>query len=52
MKKQFKKFNEDIKLTSNQTEDAKTKYTRVCRTLHDKYYESNYYGKTKFPFVV
>ena len=50
MKEQFKKFNEDIRLTSNQIEDAKTKYNGVCKTLHNKYYESNYDGKTKLLF--
>lgn len=50
MKEQFKKFNEDIKLTSNQREDAKMKYTNVCKTLHKKYYDSDFDGKTKLLF--
>lgn len=50
MKKEFKKFCEDIRLTPNQNEDAKTKYTGVCKTLHKKYYNSEYDGKTKFLF--
>lgn len=50
MKEQFKEFNEDIKLTSNQREDAKTKYTNVCKTLHNEYYESDFDGKTKLLF--
>ncbi|RLD60185.1 MAG: nucleotidyltransferase [Bacteroidetes bacterium] len=50
MKKPFKKFNEDIKLTSNQKEDAKTKYTNVSKTLHKEYYDTEYDGKTKFLF--
>ncbi len=50
MKERFKKFNEDIKLTSNQREDAKTKYTNVCETLHKKYYDSYFDGKTKLLF--
>lgn len=29
MKEKFKKFNEDIKLTSNQREDAKIKYKNL-----------------------
>ncbi|WP_163325509.1 nucleotidyltransferase domain-containing protein [Draconibacterium mangrovi] len=50
MKEHFKKFNEEIKLTSNQREDAKSKYTNVCKTLHNAYYESIYDGKTKLLF--
>lgn len=50
MKDEFKKFNEDIKLTSNQREDAKSKYTNVCKTLHKEYYESDFDGKTKLLF--
>jgi len=50
MKKEFNKFCEDIRLTPKQNEDAKTKYTGVCKTLHNEYYESDYDGKTKLLF--
>ncbi len=50
MKEQFEKFNKDIRLTSNQKEDAKTKHTNVCKILHKKYYDTEYNGKTKFLF--
>lgn len=50
MKKEFKKFCNDIRLTSNQSEDAKTKYKGVCKKLHKEYYESEYDGKTKLLF--
>lgn len=50
MKKEFKKFCYDIRLTPNQNEDAKTKYKGVCKTLHKEYYKSEYDGKTKLLF--
>lgn len=50
MKKQFKKFSEEIRLTSNQSDDAKTKYTGVCKVLHKEYYGNNYDGNSKFLF--
>lgn len=50
MKKEFKQFCEDIRLTPNQNDDAKTKYTNVCKTLHKEYYELEYDGKTKLLF--
>lgn len=50
MKHEFKEFSENIRLTSIQQEDAKTKYDGVCKTLHKKYYENNYDGKTKLLF--
>jgi hypothetical protein len=34
-------------LTSNQLEDAKTKYDGVCSKLHDHYYTTQYNGSTK-----
>lgn len=44
----FLQFYENIKLTKLQREDAVTKYTGVCKKLHDYYYpESEYSGKTK-----
>lgn len=50
MEKEFKKFCNDIRLTTNQKEDAKKKYKGVCKTLHKEYYESEYDGKTKLLF--
>ncbi len=50
MKKEFKQFCEDIRLTPNQNDDAKTKYANVCKTLHKEYYELEYDGKTKLLF--
>lgn len=50
MKKEFKEFCEGVRLTQNQNEDAKTKYTGVCKTLHKEYYESDYDGTTKLLF--
>jgi len=48
MQEQFLKFYENIKLTSAQREDAKTKYTGVCKKLHDHYYsDAEYDGSTK-----
>lgn len=45
---QFEKFIDNIKLTSAQREDAKTKYTGVCKKLHDHYYQNvEYTGATK-----
>lgn len=46
MEKEFEKFYENIKLTSAQKEDAKTKYTGVCSKLHDYYYPSTTYSGT------
>lgn len=50
MKEEFKKFSENIRLTSNQETDAKTKYDGVCETLHKQYYGTKYDGKTKLLF--
>jgi len=50
MKKQFKTFNSNIRLTTNQEKDAKTKYDGVCKTLHNYYYDTKYSGSTKFLF--
>jgi len=50
MRKDFLTFCENIKLTSKQNEDAKTKYEGVCKKLHDSYYDSDYDGSTKFLF--
>ena len=44
----FNAFCENIKLTSVQYADAKTKYDNVCKTLHNHYYPSlEYNGSTK-----
>ena len=50
MEKEFKQFAENIRLTENQEEDAKTKYNGVCKKLHTSYYDSDYDGSTKFLF--
>jgi len=51
MKKQFKNFNKNIRLTDKQEEDAKTKYDGVCKSLHNYYYPNKKYdGSTKFLF--
>lgn len=48
IEEQFKKFYENIKLTPLQREDAKTKYSGVCKKLHDYYYpDVEYNGSTK-----
>lgn len=41
---QFVRFLENISLTANQKEDAKRKYTGVCETLHDYFYEGTQYN--------
>jgi hypothetical protein len=50
MEEYFNKFLENIELTSNQKEDAKTKYKGVCKKIHDYYYENEYNGNTTFLF--
>jgi hypothetical protein len=50
MQQQFKQFSDNIRLTDNQEQDAKTKYIGVCQKLHDSYYETKYSGKTKLLF--
>jgi len=50
MKVQFTQFSENIRLTQSQENDAKTKYSGVCKTLHKNYYENDYDGKTKYLF--
>lgn len=48
---QFTDLNENIKLTAAQREDAKTKYTGVCKTLHTYFYpDTEYNGDTKLLF--
>lgn len=46
----FKKLLDNIELTSNQKEDAKTKYNWVCETVHWYFYENEYDWKTKYLF--
>lgn len=51
MEEQFNKFYNNIKLTKKQREDAKIKYSGVCKTLHEFYYpDINYNGSTKLLF--
>lgn len=42
MEKQFISFLENITLTPAQSDDARTKYTGVCKTLYDVYYTGDY----------
>ncbi len=44
----FFQFNNNLSLTQNQYNDAKTKYDSVCKTLHNYYYSSSYDGSTKY----
>jgi hypothetical protein len=50
MEEQFFKFLENITLTTQQREDAKTKYAGVCKKLHDAFYAAEYSGQSKFLF--
>lgn len=50
MEKEFKQFSENIRLTDNQEQGAKTKYEGVCKKLHSSYYDSDYDGSTKYLF--
>lgn len=50
MQKNFTKFADNIRLTANQEEDAKTKYDGVCKKLHTSYYDTEYDGSTKLLF--
>ncbi|QQG42455.1 MAG: hypothetical protein HYW15_03020 [Candidatus Giovannonibacteria bacterium] len=48
IQEQFEKFYENIQLTPSQKEDAKTKYTGICKKLHDHYYPNvEYDGSSK-----
>lgn len=44
---QFTTFLTNIQLSSNQIEEAKTKYRGVCGKLHSKYHNTTYNGSTK-----
>jgi len=43
----FNKFLCNIELASAQIQDARTKYSGVCKKLHDHYYASSYDGSAK-----
>ncbi|MEK7451167.1 MAG: nucleotidyltransferase [Patescibacteria group bacterium] len=43
----FDQFLLNIKLTSDQLDDAKTKYDGVCKKIHDNYFSTLYDGSTK-----
>ena len=46
----FNTFLSNIQLSSTQKEDAKKKYTGVCKTLYKHYYGGNYYDEAKYLF--
>lgn len=50
MNKNFTKFIENITLTSMQNDDAKKKYTGVCKKLYDAYYKGDYDENKKYLF--
>lgn len=50
MQKQFEKLLKNVALTKAQRKDAKTKYTGVCKVVHDHFYEEEYDGSTKLLF--
>ena len=50
MEEFFKKLIKNITLTSKQNEDAKIKYTGVCKCIHKEFYDSEYDGSTKLLF--
>lgn len=52
MNNQFKIFNESIRLTTNQENDAKIKYDGVAKTLHNYYYTNAYNGIVSFCLVL
>lgn len=47
MDEHFELFLRRLELTPGQKEDAKTKYRRVAKTLHNSYYQNEYDGSTK-----
>lgn len=47
MKKYFRKFNDNIKLTESQKSDARIKVKGVCEKLHAYFYSSTYNGTSK-----
>lgn len=48
--KLFDTFVKDIQLTTAQREDAKTKYTGVCKTIFPKFYDGQYSDSIKLLF--
>jgi hypothetical protein len=46
----FRKFIENISLTSTQKDDAMTKYKNVCKSLYKEFYEGNFSDSVKFLF--
>lgn len=50
MKAEFNQFCKNIRLTSDQRKDAKTKYRGVIKKLHDSYYDCECNGATQFLF--
>lgn len=50
MNELFKKLCENIKLTSDQRDDARKKYTGVCKVIHSHFYTDEYNGDTKLLF--
>lgn len=50
MQKLFEQFDENLKLTEAQRNDAKTKYTGVCEKLHSHFYGTTYTDKTHYLF--
>jgi len=50
MELNFKKFIEELTITAPQKDDAKTKYTGVCKKLFTKYYEGEYNESKKYLF--
>lgn len=50
MEREFSKFINEITLTPNQSDDAQTKYTNVCKKLYSHYYEGDYDDGKKYLF--
>ncbi len=50
MEQEFKNFIDNITLTQAQNDDAKTKYTGVCKKLYAAYYTGEYNESKKFLF--
>ena len=50
MEENFSQFSDNLKLTSNQREDAKKKYEGVCECLDKHYYDSEYNENHKLLF--
>lgn len=50
MDKEFSDFLNNITLTTTQSNDAKTKYTGVCKKLYSKYYTGDYDDGKKYLF--